>query len=166
MRAIRALTAGVAAALLAGCGHYQLGSSAELPFDRLYVAPITVAAPVPAAAQPTSAALRDAFVGSPVALADAPDGAARLEVTLVGYQRSPVTALPRDTGRGETFDLTLTAEATLRAPDDTVLLQDRRVTARTTALADGNFTLAERQAMPALAEDLARQLRDLTLNVW
>ena len=81
------LLAALALSLLSGCASYQPGSSAELPFHKLYVEPVGNNSYAPQAQAAVSAKLRDIFIrdGRIQLVTAAEQADAVLSVTLSNY---------------------------------------------------------------------------------
>lgn len=153
----------------AGCAHYQLGTGSRLAFTTLYVAPVRNQAMVPQADAIVTASLREAFArDGRVTLVTSPAAAdATLRVTLTAYRREMVAANPADTGLARKFALHLTASCSLT--DNRThrpLFAHRDLTATRDAYTDSGQLQAEYQALPLLAESLARQVTHTVLDVW
>jgi hypothetical protein len=74
---------------------------------------------------------------------------------------------PDDTGLARKFNLTLTAEATLRDQRaGTVLFENRALTSKKQAFTDSGQLQAEDQTLPLLAASLAESVRNAVLDVW
>ena len=177
----------LALVLLSGCAAYQWGSSAPLPYQRIYVEPVTNDSYAPQAQSILSAKIRDVLIrDGRIQLVGSPDAAdAILSVNLTEYRRTGVTRDLNDTARAQDFGVTLAAEVSLYdSTNGSFYLKDRRisettyayrgdpyaeVTANTTGaqeLAAQSYFAAEYQATPLLARGLARQVADTILSNW
>jgi hypothetical protein len=153
----------------AGCASYRLGAGARPGFTTLYIAPVKNTASVPQAAAIVSARLREAFLrDGRVALAASPEAAdAVLTVSLGDYRRETLTTRVADTGLARKFGLTLTAGATLsdrRAGRE--LFTARPLRAERQAFTDSGQLLAEYDAVPLLADELAAAAVRAVLDTW
>ncbi len=179
-------TLGIVAAaltLLSGCASYQLGSSSEIPFETLYIQPATNDSFAPQAQPIVSSQLRSAFIrdGRIQLVTKAEDADAVLSVNLTDYTRSSASRSTRDSERASDFDIRLESKATLfnqRSGD--YYFEGRKLSARTNSYVRNPYlegtagTLegvdayhqGEREAMPRLARDLARQIADEVLSTW
>lgn len=160
---------GILGLLLSGCSNYHLGTTGKLAFRTLYVAPVVNETTTPQAVAIVSTQLREAFLrDSRVVLVNTPEDAdATLTVTLVSYDRKAQTRQSGDTGLARKFDITLDAEATLRANrDNKPIFTDRKVQAVRQVFVDSGQLQAEYQNIPLLAETLAKNVRSATLDVW
>lgn len=159
------------ALLLSGCAHYRLGTSGELSFHTLYVAPVVNEnSNLPQAVAVVSTQLREAFLhDSRVILVNTPEEAdATLTVRLVKYGRKSTARQANDTGLARKFDITLDAKATLvDNKDHKPLFTDRKVQAVRQIFTDNDQQLqAEYQNVPLLAETLAKNVRSAALDIW
>jgi hypothetical protein len=155
---------------LGGCSHYQLGTgSTPLAFRTVFIAPVGNSAAVPQAVAPVSSAIRTAFANDPrVQLAATPESAdAVIQVTLVHYGRDFTAVLPTDTALARKFEITLSATCTLiNQRTGQTQFTNREIKSIRQIFVDGGQGPAEYQAMPQLADDLARQIAHAVLDVW
>lgn len=160
-----------------GCSHYQLGNGGTLAFSRLYVAPIRDDAALPQATALVTSQIRERILrDGRVRLVDSPaDAEAILEVTLTRYERGVATVRPNDTGLARKLELSLQAEATLRATrTQTEWFTRRPLSVRRQAFTDvpgktetfGNQGQAERQTLVLLAAGIAEAATAAALDVW
>lgn len=158
-----------AALLLAGCSHYQLGTTGKLAFTTLYVEPVANKTHLPQSQAILSTQIRDAFAkDGRVTLVNSPEAAdATLEVVIKDYHRDVASLLESDPGRARKFTLTLGVDCTLRQNrTGQMLFANRRVTAQRDALTDGGQLQAEYQDVPLLAQSLADRIAHAVLDVW
>lgn len=163
---LRVLASALACLGLAACAGYQPGAAPAPPFRSLGLSPVTVEAFAPQSGPLLHRQLAEAFLRAPGDLRlTSPDQAeAVLSVTLVGYDRQLRATRSDDTGLGRSFDLTLTAEVTLRSRDGTTLWLDRvPVTVSDPAYTAANLPESEYQLLPVLADRLALRIRDRVL---
>ncbi|MFO1446625.1 MAG: LPS assembly lipoprotein LptE [Opitutaceae bacterium] len=160
-----------------GCSHYQLGTGSQTGFRTLYVEPVENAAGLPQAVALVTTHIREAFLrdGRVTLASSAAEADATLSIRLTRYQRDVATVLPNDTGLARKFDLTLRATATLKDNRTaSTLFTDRPLEARRQAYTDdarspGNFgqqRQSEYQAMPLLAESIAKSALGAVLDRW
>lgn len=169
MRAFRSLLLLGCLTLLAGCGHYRLGTDATPPFSTLHVEVVSSEVLLPQATVLVTNALREAFLqDGRVRLADAAESAdATLRVTLVSYGRGVAVVRPDDTGLARRFDLNLSARATLTDNrGGPARFTDRTLVATRGAFTDSGQVPAEYQTLPLLAERLADEAVKAVLDVW
>lgn len=154
---------------LAGCSHYQLGSTGKLTFATLHVAPVKMVALVPQAEPIINTQLRAAFLqDGRLSLQNTSNAAeATLSVIVRDYYREVGTVRPGDTGLARKFVITMTAEATLtdnRSGKD--FFTGRKLTIRRDVYTDSGQQQAEYQILPLLAEDLAAKASHAVLDTW
>lgn len=169
--------------LLSGCTSYDLGSSAEIPFETLYIQPASNDSFAPQAQPIVSASLRQAFIrdGRVQLVTKAEDADAVLYVNLTEYDRRSASRSTRDSERAQDFDISLGSEVDLfNQRSGEYYYQKRTFSERTNSYVknpylDGdNISLqnidayhqGEREAMPRLARGLARQIADDVLSTW
>lgn len=153
----------------AGCGHYQLGTSGDLGFTTLKIAPVKMQALLPQAEPILSSHLRDAFIrdGRVQLITNATDAEATLLVVVDDYQREVATVRPGDTGLARKFIVTMTAKATLTDNrTGETLFQDRTLTVKRDVYTDSGQLQAEYQILPLLAQDLAAKATHAVLDTW
>jgi len=78
--------------------------------------------------------------------------------TLLKYQRGGVTFQPSDVRTVRDYNIVLTAKVVARDRTSGKVLLDRVISGRTTLRAGSDLASAERQTLPNLAEDLARNI--------
>lgn len=157
------------AAALAGCAGYHLGTGAEPKFATLFIAPVTSTTTIPQAQALITTQLRESIGrDGRVRLVNSPETAdAVLQVTLLAYDRAVAVSLPTDTGLARRFDETLRAEATLTDNrTKAAIFTKRPLTAQRGVFTDSGLVPAEYQALPLLAEQLARQAAHAVLDTW
>ena len=168
--------------LFAGCASYQLGSSATLPYQKVFVEPVTNDSYAPQAQAVVSAKIRDVLIrDGRVQLVTSEEAAdAVLSVNLTEYKRTGNTRDTSDTGRAQDFTVTLSAEVSFfDQANGSYYFQKRRIVETTNAYRDDPYTRnedtglgtqsyfgAEYQAMPLLAHGMARQVADTILSNW
>jgi hypothetical protein len=168
----------VLAGALAGCSHYQLGTTGRLAFASLYVAPVANKAMIPQAQAITSTQLRQIFAeDGRLALVDSPaDADATLTVVITDYHRDVAAVLENDNGLASKFVLTLGATCTLRDNRTGKAYFDRRpISVQRGAYTDNgvasvpaptNQLQSEYNTLPVLAQGLADKVAHLVLDVW
>lgn len=168
--------------LLSGCASYKLGSSAEIPFETLYVEPASNDSFAPQAQAVVSAQLREAFIrdGRVKLVTTAEKADAVLSVNLTDYDRSSASRDTSDSERATGFDISIEAEVALfNQRSGEYYFEGRQLSERTNAYVRNLFTdestslesldafhAGEREAMPRLARGLARQIADQVLSTW
>ncbi len=172
----------VMAGLVAGCSHYQLGTSSNRDYESIFIAPVQTDSLLPQATALLSSQIREAFIrDGRLRVTNTPDDAdAVLTIRLIAYRREGEAALPADSGLSRVFNLELSALATLASPDarkiwfaDRKLEVDRRAfTDDGSSSASNSFlqpvqqTQAEFATLPVIGENLARQLTQAVLDTW
>ena len=168
------------ALLLSGCQNYQLGSSSPLSFKSIYIAPVQNDSFAPQAQAQLSIQIRETFIrDGRIQVVSKPDKAdVVLETTLTEYRRPASARSSTDTVEATDFDLTLEANFSLfENKTSKFLLNNARARASVNTKTNNpyqeasitnsdSFHLAERQAMPLLARDLAREITDQILSPW
>lgn len=151
-----------------GCSHYQLGTSADVAFSTLYVAPVDSQTLLPQAREIISTQLREAFArDGRVKIVNSADAAdVTLQVTLRDYRRDVASVLENDTGLARKFVLTLEVACTLTPKVGENLFADRIVRVQRDAFTDGGQLQSEFQTVPLLAETLSRKIVHTVLDVW
>lgn len=154
-------------AFLPGCASYQLGSTAAFPAGQhsLQVAGISNLTNEPRLIEALNSALRKRLQQ---------DGTYKLDtrgesdVVLTGvitrFDRSVLSLQPADILTARDYALSMTAKLTVKERAGGKVLFDREVSGRTTIRAGTDLASAERQAVPLLAEDLARNAITLVVN--
>lgn len=155
--------------LTSGCAHYKLAEDSTAPFRSIYVEPVANRSYAPQAQALLTRQLVDAFQqDGAVAVAASPEAAdAVLSVTLESYDRALDATDPDDTGVARSFELGLTARATLlNQADGTAYFRDRRYTVKEAAYTHDGLIQAEYQTMPVLTLNLSKSIKDSVLGTW
>lgn len=154
--------------LLAACQHYRLGSETALPFATLAVVPVLNTSAAPQAGPPlTNALVRDLASRENLTLASEDQAEAILQVKLVEYKIQSSSSRTDDTGLTFGYRVYLTASATLRGPSGD-FFADRTFIAETTIydVSGNDLVNAQIAHLPALIQDLARQIGDAATSAW
>src|SRR5512133_764415 len=150
--------------LLAGCAGYRLG-----PVNGLYAGAKSIQV-TPFANQTLQPRLTDAVTAQlrkevqrdgTFSLASHDAGDILLNGALTRYQRTEVTFAQNDILTVRDYRLVLTAQVTARERGSGKLLLDQAVSGYTLIRVGADLPSAERQAMPLLAADLARNITSL-----
>ena len=164
--------------LLAGCSHYQLGTSGRLAFSTVYVEPVANRTRLPQAQAAVSAALRDALAkDGRVSLAPSrPAADATLSVVLSDYRRDVAAVREADTGLASKFTVTLTSLCTLRDNrTGRAYFENKPVAVERDIFTDngqpwspltGDQLQAEYNNVPLLAQSLGGRVAHAVLDVW
>jgi hypothetical protein len=164
------LAAGLAAILalgLSGCAGYRLGptNATRAGEKSIAVAPFGNRTLEPRLADPTTAALRKELQrDGTFRLASAPDGDVLVAVELTHYQRAEQSFIPTDVTTARDYRLVLTAHVVARERFSGQVLLDREVSGTALMRVGRDLPSAERQALPLLAADLARQITSLLVD--
>lgn len=153
--------------LAAGCASYRLGHGSNLTAD----APSIEIVPFPN--QTEEPRLSPALV-SAMRRQIQTDGAFKLETrgkgdlqitgNIIQYLRAGVTFQPGDVITPRDFELRMTAQVKVFNRRTGKTLLQRPVTGRTLIRAFDDLASAERQALPLLADDMARNVIDLLVD--
>lgn len=92
------------------------------------------------------------------------DGDVVVTGTITRFERDGLSFQPRDVITPRDYRITLAAEVTARERSTGKVLISRRVTGRTNVRIGNDLSAAERQAVPVLAEDLARNITSLLVE--
>jgi len=167
LRPFLTLGLAVAQALLTGCAGYRVGSTGALPAGQqsIQIGHIQNQTLEPRLIESLNNALRKRFQQ---------DGTYRLDtrgesdVILTGiitrFDRSAVSFQPADVLTVRDYALTMTAKLTVKERSTGKVIFDRAVVGRTSIRAGNDLASAERQAVPLLAEDLARIATSLIVD--
>lgn len=154
-------------AVSSGCAGYRLGSTAGFPAGEksIQIVPFANETFEPRLAAPVALALRKSFQR---------DGTFRLSTrgfpdvvmngALIHYERDAVSFQPRDILTARDFEVRLVAKVTAVERLTGRVLLDREVVGRTTLRAGPDLNRAEHQAVPLLADDLARNITALLVD--
>lgn len=163
---------------LAGCAHYQLGTSGQLPFATLYVEPVANKTLLPQAQAILSTQIRQALIeDGRLQVVDAPSAAdATLSVLIKDYHRDIAAVMENDTGLASKFTLTLGCTCTLRDNrSGQILIDHRLIEVEMGSYTDNGVPAApfptdqlqsEYNTLPLLAQRMADKISHLVLDVW
>ena len=143
-----------------GCASYRLGPvNPAIPAGQaIEVGLFQNATPQPGLTESVNASIRrelqrDGTFG----LATGGDGDVLLTGSITAYRRSAVSFQPRDILSVRDFEVELVTRIRAAEKATGKVLIDRELTGRTTVRLGGDLANAERQALPLLANDLARK---------
>ncbi len=150
----------VAAVMTAGCASYRIGPvNPAIPAGQsVEVGLFQNATPQPGLTESVNASIRRELQrDGTFELATGDDGDVLLTGSIDAYRRSPVSFQPRDILSVRDFEVELITR--IRAADRATgrVLLDRELSGRTTVRLGGDLASAERQALPLLANDLAKK---------
>jgi hypothetical protein len=167
-------------AFISGCKSYQLGNPTDLPFDSIYIKPVTNDSAAPQVQALISSQIRDIFIhdGRTKLVTSREAADAVLIVNLTEYNRRAAARRSVDTKVAASFALILTAEVSLfNQNKGSYYFQERIVRKSSSAYLNApydttvtsqsqDFLQSEYQAMPRITRDLARRIADEVLNPW
>lgn len=161
MKTLSSLLAALALLLLAGCAGYQLGPTGghNAGSQSLEIAPFSNETQEARLLDPLTTALRRRTQqDGTFHLATRSSGDLLLTGRIVEYRRRELSYDPGDVVTARDYQLFMTVHATVvhRATGRT--LMDRPVSGKATIRVADDLVSAERQAMPLVADDLARNL--------
>jgi hypothetical protein len=161
------LCAGVLGMAGGGCAGYKLGPTGELPAGNrsVQINPVVNATMEPRLGAAVNQALRQEIQrDGTFRLNTRGDGDLLVNVEIYRYHRRGIAFDPRDTLTATDYELTMEARvvATERRSGREVLKKEAR--GRTTIRIGTDLVSAERQALPVLAEDLARHISVLLVD--
>ena len=168
------------AVFISGCNSYQFGNPVELPFESIYIKPVTNDSFAPQAQALISSQIRDIFIhdGRTKLVTSSEAADAVLIVNLTEYKRYAAARRSVDTTVAASFYLALAAEVSLfNQNKGDYYFQERMVRKSSNAYLNApydttattqsqDFLQSEYQAMPRLTRDLARRIADEVLNPW
>jgi len=164
MRFFHSLLTGCLALAVGSCAGYKVGpSNGQTAGEKtVQVAPFTNQTPEPRLGDAVTAALRKEIQrDGTYRLATHDAGDIVLKGVLTRYYRQAVSFVPSDVTTVRDYRLLLTAQVTARERSTGRMLMDQPVTGRTLIRVESDLTSAERQAMPLLGQELARQVAAL-----
>ena len=167
-------------AFISGCNSYQLGNPVELPFESIYIKPVSNDSFAPQAQAMLSTQIRDAFIrdGRTKLVTSREAADAVLLINLIEYNRRAAARQSDDTTTAASFSLVLTAEVSLfNQNKGDYYFQERIIRESSNAYANNpyatpataqtqDFLQMEYHTMPRLTYDLARGIADEVLNTW
>ena len=169
-----------AMAFISGCNSYQLGNPVELPFESIYIKPVSNDSFAPQAQALLSTQIRDAFIrdGRTKLVTSREAADAVLLINLYEYKRYAAARQSEDTITAASFSLVLAAEVSLfNQNKGDYYFQERVIKESSSAYVDNpyatpeaaqtqDFLQMEYQAMPRLTHDLSRLIADEVLSTW
>ncbi len=164
MRSIPCLIAITLAGLCAGCAGYKLGPSNGLVARErsVQIQPFYNQTLEPRLSDAVMTQLRRQLQrDGTFQLATRKDGDILVSGVLTHYDRRPISFISGDVETGEDYRLTLVAQVVARDRVSGKALFDRLVRGYTIIRAGNDLTSTERQALPLLAEELAKNITSL-----
>ena len=167
-------------ALIGGCNSYQLGNPFELPFESIYIKPVTNDSFAPQAQAMLSTQIRDVFIrdGRTKLVTSSEAADVVLIVHLTEYNRLVAARKSDDTTAAASFNLVLATEVSLfNQNKGDYYFQERIIKESSSAYVNNpylapavdqtqDFLQMEYQAMPRLTHDLSRRIANEVLNTW
>ncbi|HYG24965.1 MAG TPA: LPS assembly lipoprotein LptE [Verrucomicrobiae bacterium] len=153
--------------LASGCAGYRLGptNSAVAGEKSIQLSPFSNQTFQPRLGDAVTTALRRT-IQSDGTFKLATGGEADIIVTgtLIDYDRRELSLVPNDVLTVSDFRVNVKARVTARERASGKVLVDREVTGYTLVRVGSDLTSAERQALPVLADDLARNIASLLVD--
>lgn len=153
-----------AAVALSGCAGYRLGptNGVEAREKTVQVRPFANTTLQPRLGDAVTQQLRQEIQrDGTYQITSRDDGDIVVSGVITGYNRREISFAPNDVLTGRDYRLTITVQVTARERTSGKLLIDRVVTGNTLIRVGNDLTSTERQALPLLAEDLARTVTGL-----
>lgn len=152
---------------LTGCAGYHLGPSngVEAGARSVQIAPFANQTMQPQLTDVVTSLMREELQrDGTYKLATHQDGDILINGSLIKYERIVVTFSPTDVLTVQDYRLSLTAQVSARDRTTGKVLFDQPVTGYTLIRVGSDLPSAERQAMPLLAQDLARNITALLVD--
>lgn len=146
---------------MSGCADYRLGpSNGQVAGEKtVQVTPFTNRTPEPRLADAVTAALRKQLQrDGTYRIATHDVGDVVVSGVLTRYYREELSFVPSDIATARDYRVRLTAQITAREPSTGKVLFDQPVTGYTLIRVESDLASTERQALPLLADDLAKQV--------
>jgi hypothetical protein len=167
MPAVRLLAGLIALCFLNGCAGYRLGPTNGLVAGEksLRLSPFNNQTLEPRLGDAVTTALRrNLQQDGTYRLATQGDGNIVVTGTLLRYHRNELSFLPNDVLTTRDFRVSVTARVVARDLGTGKTVLDREVTGYTLVRVGADLTSAERQALPVLADDLAKNITALLVD--
>jgi hypothetical protein len=161
MRSFRLFLIVCGAVVVGGCAGYRLGpSNGEAAGEKsVQITPFINRTPEPRLADSVTGELRKQLQrDGTYRLATRDAGDIVVTGVLTRYYRQEVSFVPSDVTTVKDYRLRLTAQVTARERSTGRVLLDQPLTGHTLIRVESDLTSAERQGIPLLAEDLAKQV--------
>lgn len=158
-----------AACFLAGCMHYETGSSSQIPFSTIYIEPIKNDALVHHVRATFGAQVREKIAEHPgITLVNSPESAdVCLKIKIKDFDQSIATTMSDDTSHAKSFSLEMVAECSLYDNrTQKYLFHGCIVSAAINSRADENYLWNKTKMMPQLSEKLADKIYDIVCKPW
>lgn len=161
------LRSGCLALVLSGCAGYQLGPAGGLKAgaQSIQINPIANQTLEPRLSDAVNQALRTRLQqDGTFRLSTRGEGDIIVTGAILRFDRSEVSFQPNDVLTVRDYGLSITAHINARERTSGKVLLDRPVSGRATVRVGTDLPSAERQAVPLLAEDLARRVTSLLVD--
>ena len=158
---------GLLAAVLSGCAGYRLGPTNGLEAGErsIQVNPFANQTPEPRLVAPVTTSIRKQLQhDGTYRLNTGNEGDIIVSGSILEYDRSGLSYQPKDIVTPKDYRITIIAHVTARERYSGKVILDRRVQGHTTVRIGADPNSAERQAIPLLAEDLARNVTSLLVD--
>jgi Lipopolysaccharide-assembly len=167
MGLFRWLPLGVVALGLTGCAGYRLGPTNGVAAREtsVQIIPFSNQTMEPRLGDAVTAQLRKELQrDGTYQLASHNDGDIIVSGVVTTYSRLPLSFQPADALTVTDYSVQLAAQVTARERSTGKVILDRRVTGSTLLIVGSDLTSAERQALPLLAADLAKNVTALLVD--
>ena len=165
MRLLQFFTASAAALLLAGCAGYHLGpvnSGVQAGAQSIEVLPFNNQTLQPRLGSTVTQALREQLqTDGTYRLVTHGSGDVVMTGVITGYGRAAVSFLSADVATPQDYRIEVNAHVVVREHDSGKTLLDKNVTGETLVHVSTDLESAERQGLPLVAQDLARNITEL-----
>ncbi|MBU6411377.1 MAG: hypothetical protein KGR98_13410 [Verrucomicrobia bacterium] len=165
MRISNSLAGCAVAFLFAGCAAYHLGPvnpNVRAGRESIEIIPFANQTLQPRLGEAVTQALRERIqTDGTYRLATSQPGDVVVTGVIIHYNRQPVSFLSSDVTTVQDYRVTTTAHVIVRDRVTGNVLLDREVTGATLAQTGTELAETERQALPLLADDLARNITEL-----
>lgn len=154
-------------AFLSGCAGYGLGPTNGLEAGErsIQVNPFVNQTTEPRLVAPVTTSIRKQLQhDGTYRLNTGNEGDIIVSGNILEYDRSSLSYQPKDTLTPRDYRITIIAHVTARERHSGKVILDRRVSGHTTVRIGTDLNSAERQAIPLLAEDLARNVTSLLVD--
>ena len=152
---------------LCGCAGYRVGptNGQKAGEQAIQITPFLNHSPEPGLANEVTSALRKS-IQQDGTYRLATHGEADLLVTgvITDYRRRELSFVREDLRTVRDYQINLTAQVTVRERSTGRVLSNRAISGGTLVRVGDDFASSERQAVPLLANDLARQIKDLLVD--
>jgi hypothetical protein len=167
MRPLRLLPVGVVLLLLTGCAGYRLGPTNGVSAGEksIRINPFSNQTLEPRLGDATTTALRRNLQNDGTYhLSTHGDADIVVSGVLTRFNRHELSFVPKDVLTVKDYRITVTAQVTAREVSTGKVIFDKPVTGYTLVRVGSDLTSAERQAVPLLADDLAKNVTAMLVD--